>query len=206
MLSKAFTLWNTIYYYHCKWKNNDFTEEVHETLGDTISQQNGRDKNSSLGLSDSGSVKTFRNGGAARGIDDSKKTKLRKQHIINDTLGLILVVVIHAVNIHDSKNALDVISNLRGKFPSLKKIVADGGYGGELIENAKKAFGWVLKFLFRLNAAKNFTVLQKKKDCEKNFFMILELIKLSIDNEVLPETSQTMICLTIIPIMLNRIK
>lgn len=110
-------------------------------MRDTIRQQNGRDQSPSLGLIDSRSVKTSRNGGVARGIDGGKKIKGRKQHIITDTLGLILVVVIHAANIHDSKGAVDVISNLRGRFPKLKKIVADGGYRRELIENVKKAFG-----------------------------------------------------------------
>ena len=141
MLPKDFAPWNTIYYYYRKWKNNGFIEEVYETLRDTIRQQNGRDQSPSLGLIDSRSVKTSRNGGVARGIDGGKKIKGRKQHIITDTLGLILVVVIHAANIHDSKGAVDVISNLRGRFPKLKKIVADGGYRRELIENVKKAFG-----------------------------------------------------------------
>lgn len=88
-------------------------------MRDTIRKRNGRDKSLSLGLIDSRSVKISRNGGAARGIDGGKKTKGRKQHIITDTLGLILVVVIHAANIHNSKGAFDVISNLTGRFPRL---------------------------------------------------------------------------------------
>lgn len=96
-------------------------------MRDTIRQRNGRDKSPSLGLIDSRNVNTSRNGGAAREIDSSKKIKGRKQHIITDTLGLILVIVIHAANIHDSKGDFDVISNLRGRFPRLKKIVIDRG-------------------------------------------------------------------------------
>lgn len=206
MLPRDFAPWNTIYYYYRKWKNNGFIEEVHETLRDTIRQQNGRDKSPSLGLIDSRSVKTSRNGGAARGIDGGKKTKGRKQHIITDTLGLILVVVIHAANIHDSKGAFDVISNLRGRFPRLKKIVADGGYRGELIENVKKAFGWVLEIVLRPDAAKKFTVLPKRWIVERTFSWFESFRRLSKDYEVLPETSQTMIYLTMIQIMLNRLK
>lgn len=138
MLPCDFAPWNTVYYYYRKWKNNGFIEEVHETLRDMVRQQSGKDKSPSLGLIDSRSVKTSRNGGESRGIDGGKKTKGRKQHIITDTLGLILVVVIHAANIHDSKGAIDVISNLKGRFPRLRKIVADGGYRDELIENVKK--------------------------------------------------------------------
>jgi putative transposase len=57
-------------------------------------------------------VKTSRNGGLERGIDGGKKTKGRKQHIITDTTGLILTVVIHAANVHDGKAAFDVIKEL----------------------------------------------------------------------------------------------
>ena len=95
-----------------------------------------------MGLIDSLSVKTFCNGSESRGIDGGKKTKARKQNIITDTLGLIQVVVIHAANIHDRKGSVDVISNLKGRFLRLRKIVADGGYRGELIENVKKNI-WV---------------------------------------------------------------
>lgn len=64
-----FAPWNTVRYYYRKWKNNVFIEEVHEILRDTVRQQSARDKCPSLGLSDSRSVKTSRNGDDARGID-----------------------------------------------------------------------------------------------------------------------------------------
>ena len=98
---------------------------MHEILRDMVRQQSGKDKSPSLKLVDSRSVKISRNGGESRGIDGSKKTKGRKQHIITDTLGLILVVVIHVANIHDSKGVVDVISNLKGRFSRLRKIVAE---------------------------------------------------------------------------------
>lgn len=190
MLPCDFAPWNTVYYYYRKWRNNGFIEEVHETLRDMIRRQSGKDKSPSLGLIDSRSVKTSRNGGESRGIDGGKKTKGRKQHIITDTLGLILVVVIHAANIHDSKGAIDVISNLKGRFPRLRKIVADGEYRGELIENVKKTFGWVLEIVLRPDAAKKFTVLPKRWIVERTFSWFESFRRLSKDYEVLPETSQ----------------
>ena len=164
------------------------------------------DQSPSLSLIDSRGVKTSRNGGESRCIDGDKKTKGRKQHIITDTLGLILVVVIHAANIHDSKGAVDVISNLKGRFPRLRKIVADGGYRGELIENVKKTFGWVLEILLRPDVAKKFTILPKRWIVERTFSWLESFRRLNKDYEVLPETSQTMIYLTMIQIMLNRVK
>lgn len=88
MLPSYFAPWNTVYYYYCKWKNNGLIEEKHENLRDMICEQSGMEK------------------------DEGKET-----HIITDTLGLVLVVVIHAANIHDSKGAMEVIGNLKGRFP-----------------------------------------------------------------------------------------
>jgi putative transposase len=206
MLPSDFAPWNTVCYYYRKWKNNGFIEEVHEYLRDRIRRQCGRDKSPSLGLIDSRSVKTSRNGGSDRGIDGGKKTKGRKQHIITDTLGLILAVVIHAANIHDSKGAMTVIEGLKGRFPRLQKIVADGGYRGEMIEKVKNTFGWILEIVLRPEAAKKFTILPKKWILERTFSWFESYRRLSKDYEVLPETSQTMIYLTMMQIMLNRIK
>lgn len=136
---------------------------MYETLRDMARQQSGKDKSPSLELIDSRSVKTSRNGGESRGINGGKKTKGLKQHIITDTLGLILVVVIYAANIHDSKGAVDVISNLKGRFPILRKIVADGGYRGELIENIKKHLGGYWKLCSGLMLPKSSHYYQKDR-------------------------------------------
>ena len=56
--------------------------------------------------------------------------KGRKRHIITDTMSLLLAVVVHAANVHDSKGASDVIALLKGRFERLVKFVADGGYRG----------------------------------------------------------------------------
>lgn len=206
MLPSDFAPWNTVYYYYRRWKNNGLIEEIHENLRDMVREQSGREKSPSIGLIDSRSVKTSRNGGEARGIDGGKKTKGRKQHIITDTLGLVLVVVIHATNIHDSKGVMEVICNLKGRFLRLRKIVADGGYRGELIENVRKAFGWILEIVLRPDAARKFTVLPKRWIVERTFSWFESFRRLSKDYEVLPETSQTMIYLTMMQIMLKRLK
>ena len=79
-----------------------------------------------MGLIDSRSVKTSRNGGEAQGIDGGKKTKGRKQHIITDTLGLVLAAVIHTADIQTAMAQWTATGNLEGHSPGLEKIVADG--------------------------------------------------------------------------------
>lgn len=206
MLPSDFAPWNTVYYYYRKWKSNGLIEELHEMLRDLTRKKSGRQVSPSLGLIDSRSIKTSRNGGLERGIDGGKKTKGRKQHIITDTMGLILTVVIHAANVHDSKAAFGVIKELRGRFPRLSKIIADGGYKGELIDKVQKAFGWILEVVLRPEQTKRFVVLPKRWIVERTFSWFESYRRLSKDYEVDTETSKTMIYLTMIQIMLNRVK
>jgi transposase len=102
--------WELIYYYFTKWKNDGTIEMIHEVLRDKTRKHAGKETSPSLGIIDSQSVKATRSGGLRRGIDGGKKVKGRKRHIITNTMGLLLAVVVHAANEHDSKAALRVIS------------------------------------------------------------------------------------------------
>ncbi len=92
----------------------------------------GREESPSLGIIDSRSVKTYHHVDTDRGIDGNKKVKGRKEHVVVDTLGLPMAIKVHEANIHDSKGVIPTIENLAWKFPRLTKILADGGYQGDL--------------------------------------------------------------------------
>ena len=63
-----------------------------------------------------------------KGYDGGKKIQGRKRHIVTDTLGLIIAVVINSADIQDREGAKLLMEQLRYRFPRLKKILADGGY------------------------------------------------------------------------------
>lgn len=163
------------------------------------------DESPSLGIIDSRSVKTSRQSAQERGYDGGKKIKGRKQHIIVDTLGLLLAVVVHSATTHDSRAAFSVIESLKYRFSLLKTIIADGGYRGELAEKIKNAFGWTLQVVLRSDTTKKFEVLPKRWIVERTLSWFEGFRRLSKDYEVLTETSEHMIMLAMIKIMLNKI-
>lgn len=206
MLPLHFPSWKLVYYYFTKWKTDGTIELIHELLRDKTRRKAGRDESTSVGIIDSQSVKTTRIGGLSRGIDGGKKVKGRKRHIIVDTMGLLLAVVVHAANEYDSKSAPMVIAELIGRFSRLVKIIADGGYRGELIENTRKMFGWMVEVVIRSDTSSKFEVLPKRWIVERTFTWFESYRRLSKDFEFQTETSQSMIQLAMIKLMLNRIK
>lgn len=206
MLPHDFPSWKLVYYYFTKWRNDGTIELMNEFLRDMTRRNANRNESPSIALIDSQSVKTTRSGGICRGVDGGKMIKGRKRHIIVDTMGLLLAVVVHAANEHDSKAALNVIAELKGRFSRLIKIIADGGYRGELIENTRKRFGWIVEIVLRKDSSKGFEVLPKRWIVERTFAWFESYRRLSKDFEFNPETSQAMVQLAMIKLMLNRIK
>jgi putative transposase len=134
MLPKDYPPWQTVYYYFSKWKKEGLIEEVHDTLVKKIRINSGKNALPTVGIMDSQSVKTTAVAGEERGYDAGKKIKGRKRHIIVDTLGLLLSVIVHSADIQDRNGARLVMESIRFKYGSIKKIFADGGYAGKLLD------------------------------------------------------------------------
>jgi putative transposase len=207
MLPMCFPSWKSVYYYFTKWKNDGTIELIHEEIRAMTRQNAGKESSPSLGLIDSQSIKTTRVGGQQRGVDGGKKIKGRKRHIVVDTMGLLMAVVVHAGNIHDSKAAFSVIEALKFRFCRLVKIVADGGYRGELIDKTKAQLGWILEIVMRKDQnSSQFQVLPQRWIVERTFAWFESYRRLSKDFEYNTNSSEAIIQLAMIKLMLNRMK
>lgn len=130
----------------------------------------------------------------------------RKRHIVVDTLGLLLAVVVHAANIQDRDGARLVLAKLVGRFPRLKLIWADGGYAGQLVEWARTFGGWLLEIVKRPLDSHQFQVLPRRWVVERTLAWLGRCRRLSKDYEELPQTSEAWVHIAMIHLMLRRLR
>lgn len=122
-----------------------------------------------------------------------------------DTLGLILECVVHPADLQDRDGAKLVLEGIKDRFPRLQKIWADGGYAGKLVDWAKEVGQWVLEIVKRLDTAVGFEVLPYRWIVERTFAWLGRFRRLSKDYEALVETSETMIRVAMIRLMVRRL-
>jgi putative transposase len=155
---------------------------------------------------DSQSVKTTEVGGI-KGFDAGKRVKGRKRHILVDTLGLLIAVVVTAATVQDDHGAKPVLETIKGRCPRLEVIWADGIYEKQwLMDWVRTECGWGLQVIKRSDQEKGFKVLPKRWVVERTFAWLGRYRGLSKDYERLPETSESMIKLAMIHIMVRRLE
>jgi len=125
--------------------------------------------------------------------------------LVVDTLGLILMVVVHAADVQDRDGAKLVFRKLRGLYPRLKRIWADGGYAGKLIDWTKRVGRWTLEIVKRSDKVVGFAVLPKRWIVERTFGWIGRYRRMSKDYEMLIPSSEAMILIVMINVMVHRL-
>jgi putative transposase len=123
-----------------------------------------------------------------------------------DTLGLLLAVVVHAASLQDRDGAKLGLARLVGRFPRLRLIWADGGYAGQLVAWAQALGGWLLEIVKRPENARGFAVLPRRWVVERTLAWLGRYRRLSKDYEARPESSEAMIYLAMINLMLHRLQ
>jgi putative transposase len=208
LLPHDFPNWKTVYGVFRNWRNDGTWQKIHDSLRDKLRRREGRNTSPSAAIIDSQSAKTTEVGGP-KGFDAGKKINGRKRHIVVDTLGLILAVVVHPANIQDYDGALlvlGILGRFTERFGRLKVIFADSAYGrNNLPECVKDAFGWLLQTVLRPAKVKGFVVLPKRWIVERTFGWLGRYRRHSKDYERNTASSEAMIYITMSHIMLRRL-
>jgi putative transposase len=122
-----------------------------------------------------------------------------------DTLGLVVDLAVHAGDVQDRDGVEIVLSQIAGRFGRLKKLWADGGYAGDLVAYVKRWYGRVIEIVKRSDLRK-FVVLPKRWIVERTFAWLGKYRRLSKDYETNPQSSESMIRLAMINLMVHRLR
>lgn len=203
LLPEKYAPWQTVYWYFRKWTLEGIIETAHRELRKAVRKNAGRNPLASLGIIDSNSVRMSSISGQQRGIDGNKKIKGSKRHIIVDTMGLIICVVAHPANMHDSKGAkevFDCLYELRFEEDRLKKILADGGYEGDIAKYLKKKLGIDLEVVKRKDSG-SWQVIPKRWIVERTFAWLQNFRRLVMDYERTKESAVSFVYVAMLNLM-----
>ncbi len=196
----------TVYKYFQKWRRKGIWQELHDTLRHQLRREMGREDNSSVAIADSQSVKTTEKKGAVYGFDGGKKVKGRKRHIVVDSQGLIIGVLVTEANASERLGAVVVLHEEIDKLSRLEVVWVDQGYSGP---NFKRAVQQVCGEKVRVEViereSKAFEVLPKRWIVERSFGWMNRYRRLSKDYEVYTESSEAMIYGSFIRLMVRRL-
>ena len=205
MLPNEYPKWQSVYYYFRKWRDDGTWQRIHDTLRAELRQKEGRHKHPTAGSIDSQSVKTGVTPHGIRGFDGGKLVTGRKRHILVDTLGLLLAVVVTAASVQDRDGARLLLNSLDGFCKKLRLIWVDGAYGGQLVDWVAQLFPFRLQVVKRPDGQKGWVLLARRWVVERTFSWFGLHRRLSKDYERLPASSEAFIYIAMTRIMLRRL-
>ena len=194
-LPHDFPPWKTVYNYFQQWSRDGTWDRLLTVLRWRVRQKAGRDADPRVACIDSQSVKTA-GGGEEVGSDGGKKIRGRKRHIVVDTMGLLLAVVVTAANVDDARAAQELFAQLPGtNFPRLQVVQADSKYHNHELDRWLRVHHrayriWVVS---RPAGERRFKPLRSRWVVERTFAWLGRYRRLRADYEHLPESSEAMV-------------
>ncbi|MGW1666872.1 IS5 family transposase [Streptomyces microflavus] len=201
-----FPPWDRVYAFFRRWRNQGLAGELHDRLRSRCRTEAGRDTEPTAGIVDSQSVKAAATVRAdSRGFDGGKLINGRKRHIVVDTLGLLLQVLVTGADTTDRAAACTLLAQIRARHRRIRLVWADGSYTGPLVDWAADALDIALTVVQRPDGARGFTVLPRRWVVERTFGWLMGSRRLARDYETLPTSSEAIMMWSMTTLMTRRL-
>jgi putative transposase len=204
MLPHDFPDYRHVNYYYLEWTRNGIWDQVMDMLRGLVRTVAGKQEEPTAAIIDSQSVKTT-SSGEARGYDVGKQVKGRKRHVAVDTLGCLLLVLVTRASLQDRDGGLDLCTDMQLLFGTIAKVWADGAYAGDLVEYVRRFCRFALEIVKRPKEQRGFQVQPKRWIVERTLGWLTPFRRLSKDYETTTESSESMIKIAHIRVLLRRL-
>jgi len=196
--------WQSVYYHFAQWRELGLWKKINKRLRKRLRKQAGRRKNPSVGIVDSQAMKGSVHVG--NGYDGGKKVDGRKRHLLVDTLGLLITVVVTKANVSDQAGLKELLAIISCKLSRLGLIKADEAYRGHSFSAwVQQTYRRSLEVVKRPEGVKGFQLQAQRWIVERTLAWLGNYRRLSKDYEVLPKTSEAFIYLAMVDLMTKRL-
>lgn len=204
LLPHDFPNWTSVRYYFDKWTLDGTWEALNTALREQVRRQARRDPQPSAAIVDSQSVKTAE-ASRERGWDGHKRVTGRKRHVLVDTQGCLLGLLVLAADVADQVGGLLLLALCAAYFPLLVKLWADQAYRGDLETTARGQYGVTVEIVAKPPEQRGFVVLPKRWIVERTLAWLSRGRRLKLDYERDPAYSEAWIYVASVHRMLKHL-